>query len=110
MNTKYPLKTAYSPVLNRIAVTVTFNFDLHFPPDHFDHNLFKRYSSLMNTSIPLKPNMTHSRPQCQSRHNRFLIIEHNLRPKELWILFGTQLSMVHLILTEIEELQNRYQD
>ena len=42
MNTKYPPKTAYSPVLNRIAVTVTFNSDLHFPPDHFDHSLFRR--------------------------------------------------------------------
>ena len=84
-----PLKTTYSPVLNTIVVTVTFNSNLHFPNDHFDHSLFERKSSLMNTSIPLKPNMTHNRPQYQSRHNEFIIIKHNLRPKELWVLLGT---------------------
>ncbi|KAK7860193.1 guanine nucleotide exchange factor spike 1 [Quercus suber] len=31
----------YSSVLNRISVTVTFNSVLHFPPDHFDHRLFR---------------------------------------------------------------------
>ena len=80
-NFQIPPKTAYSTVLNKIAVTTTFNSVLHFPPIHF-------LPQPLQKTVFLWSQIWYR--VCQSSHKWFLIIEHN-QLTVLWVLGSNSL-------------------